>query len=116
MGSSQETVTHFLEQLDALDVRARAMFGEFAVYCDEKVVVLVCNDRLFLKPTDAFDSFAIELERCPPYPGAKDYLVLDERTVQDRAQLLRLVQATADALPKPKPKKAKKKRARRKGK
>jgi len=55
MSTSKETVAFLLAQLEPLDVRARAMFGEFGAYCDEKFVALVCDDTFFLKPTDAAD-------------------------------------------------------------
>jgi len=32
-------------------VRYRKMFGEYALYCNEKVVALVCDMQLFVKPT-----------------------------------------------------------------
>jgi TfoX/Sxy family transcriptional regulator of competence genes len=102
MSSSKDTVADVLEALAPLAVRARSMFGEYGIYCDEKIVALVCDDRVFLKPTIAADALSAKLEACPPYPGAKDYLILDDRFMRDRAQFKRLVQATADALPAPK--------------
>ena len=55
MSTSKETVAFLLAQLEPLDMRARAMFGEYGVYCDEKFVALVCDDTFFLKPTHAAD-------------------------------------------------------------
>ena len=109
MSTRPENVEELLELLAPLDVRARAMFGEYGVYCDDKFIACVCDDRFFLKPTPAADRVSGELEACPPYPGAKDYWLLDDRFLSDRARARKLVQATADALPKPKPKKPKKK-------
>ena len=34
-------------------VSARKMFGEYGVYCDGKIVGLVCDDQLFVKVTEA---------------------------------------------------------------
>lgn len=107
MSTSKEIIAVILDALVPLHVRARAMFGEYGIYCDEKIVALVCDDRFYLKPTAAVDSLAVDLERCPPYPGAKDFLILDDRCMQDRAQFQRLIQATADELPAPKPKQPK---------
>jgi len=108
VSTSKDVIASLLEALAPLRVRARAMFGGYGFYCDEKIVALVCDDRFFLKPTAAVDALAIELEACPAYPGSRDYLIVDDRFMQDRAQFQRLVQATADALPAPKPKKPKK--------
>ncbi len=38
MATSKDTVAYVLEQLEPLDVRARAMFGEYGFYCDNKIV------------------------------------------------------------------------------
>ena len=103
MSSNAQTVDDLLTLLAPLNVRARAMFGEYVVYCDEKVVVLICDDRYFLKPTAAVEAAGLTLEPCPPYPGAKDSLLISDRLLADRSGLRSLVQATADTLPVPKP-------------
>ncbi len=52
MASSQGTVDFIVEQMaSAGTVSARKMFGEYGIYCDGKMVALVCDDRLFVKPT-----------------------------------------------------------------
>jgi hypothetical protein len=52
MASDLGFVEYVCDQMrDAGRVRFRKMFGEFAVYCDDKVVALVCDDQLFVKPT-----------------------------------------------------------------
>ena len=99
MATSKDTVAHLLEQLEPLDVRARAMFGEYGLYCDEKIVALVCDDTFFLKPSPASASLGIHLVPAPPYPGAKEYFVIGAAIIEDDEQLRRVVQATADALP-----------------
>ncbi len=104
MATSKVTVAHLLEQLEPLDVRARAMFGEYGVYCDEKIVALVCDDTFFLKPSSATASLGIHLMPAPPYPGAKEYFVIGAAIIEDDEQFRRIVRATADALPAPKPK------------
>jgi TfoX/Sxy family transcriptional regulator of competence genes len=101
MATSRETVAIVLEQLEPLDVRARAMFGEYGFYCDEKIVGLICDDTVFIKPTAASDG----LPEGPPYPGAKHYRVADEALIADADAFRAIIRATADALPAPKPKK-----------
>ena len=86
----------------------KKMFGEYALYVDEKVVAFACDNSLFIKPTDAAARLAPGLPQRPPYPGAKNYPVADE-LLDDGDELRRLIIATADALPAPKPKKAAKK-------
>ncbi len=83
MSTSKETVARILEQLEPLDVRARAMFGEYGLYCDEKIVGLICGDVLFVKPTEVSTEFGSEADLAPPYPGAKDYYRVTEERLQD---------------------------------
>jgi TfoX/Sxy family transcriptional regulator of competence genes len=82
------------------------MFGEYAIYCDEKVVGFICDDALFLKPTSADPALFDRTEPAPPYPGAKDYHRVPGDALEDREWLGEAVQATADALPQPKEKTA----------
>jgi TfoX/Sxy family transcriptional regulator of competence genes len=43
-------IDYLLDQLSNLpNVRVRRMFGAYALYCDEKVVALVCDNQLFGK-------------------------------------------------------------------
>lgn len=77
------------------------MFGEYGFYCDNKIVGLICNDTVFIKPTPASDG----MQEAPPYTGAKDYRVADDALLADSTGFRALIQATADALPAPKPKK-----------
>ncbi len=108
MATTKETVTFLLEQLAPLEVRARAMFGEYGLYCDERVVGFICDDLLFIKPSSGDTDFAAETIGAPPYPGAKDYWLVNGSQVDNPEWLQSFVQATADALPKPKPKAKKK--------
>jgi hypothetical protein len=73
MSTNKDTVARILEQLEPLDVRARAMFGEYGLYCDEKVVGLICGDVLYVKPTEISAEFGSDADLAPPYPGAKEY-------------------------------------------
>lgn len=103
VSTRQSTVDFLLEQLRAAGaVRARKMFGEYALYCDEKVVALVCDDRLFVKPTEQGRAFLGSVEEAPPYPGSKPFFVIEE----DRDWMTKLVSITALALPVPKRKKS----------
>lgn len=85
----------------------KRMFGEYALYLDDKVVAFACDDSLFLKPTEPGRGLLPSVTLGKPYPEAKDYYVLDEYL--DDAELLhRVLQATADALPVPKSRAVKK--------
>ena len=87
----------------------KRMFGEYALYLDEKVVAFACDNCLLLKPTPEGKALLPRVTLGKPYPEAKDYYALDEY-LDDTDLLQRLIQATADALPAPKPKAPKKPR------
>jgi len=103
MGSSLDTVQYIVDQAGlGRRLSFRKMFGEFALYLEGKVVALVCDDQLFLKPTDQARAFLVDVRPAPPYPGAKDYFLLtDELDDPDRLREALLV--TAEALPAPEP-------------
>ena len=85
----------------------KRMFGEYALYLDDKVVAFACDNSLLLKPTEPGRAALPTVTLGKPYPEAKDYFVLDE-FLDDTALLQRLLQVTFDALPAPKPKPTKK--------
>jgi TfoX/Sxy family transcriptional regulator of competence genes len=108
MASKQSTIDFLLDQLSSLgDVSARKMFGEYALYCNGKVVALVCDDNLYVKPTNAGREFITDLEEAPPYPGAKHYFLISADFWDDKEWLQELIVKTAEELPLPKPKKLK---------
>ena len=107
MSTDPGTVAFIEDQLAGLRVRTLRMFGEYGIYCDEKIVGLICDDTLFLKPTSADPALFARTEPGPPYPGAKDYHRIPGDALEDREWLGAAVQATADALPSPREKKPK---------
>lgn len=108
MATRQETADFLTQQVsDAGNVRNQKMFGEYALYCNEKVVALICDDKLFVKSTDAGKDYAENPEEAPPYTGSKPFLLIEESRWEDRTWLTELIRITAAALPMPKPKKTK---------
>jgi TfoX/Sxy family transcriptional regulator of competence genes len=100
-------VEFICEQLrEVPGVSHRKLFGEYAIYLGQKVVALVCDDQLFLKPTAAGLALLEAPVEAPPYPGAKPYFVIDE-FVDDSEFLATLFRATEGEVPEPKPKKPK---------
>ena len=106
--TTQKTVDFLLEQMaGAGDVSARPMFGEFGIYCDGKIVALVCGNELYVKPTAAGRAFIGEVTEAPPYQGAKPSLLIDSELWDNADWLTKLITVTCAELPLPKPKKPK---------
>lgn len=79
MATRRETLEFILAKLrDPRRFVARAMFGEYALYADGKVVALVCDDRLYVKIVPASRALEIHCEKGEPYPGAKPHYVVEE--------------------------------------
>ena len=99
MATSAHTMDLLLENLESIPmIRSRKMFGEYALYVNDKVVAFVCDDRLLLKITDASTSMVRTKATGKPYPGAKDYYHIDENDWDDREYMTELITATAASL------------------
>lgn len=99
MASKLTTVNFILEQIaGAGDVTAKKMFGEYGIYCDGVIVALVCDDQLFIKPTDTGKRFIGKYTEKSPYPGAKPYLFISGEKWDDDEWLTKVVKITAEQL------------------
>jgi TfoX/Sxy family transcriptional regulator of competence genes len=107
MASTQDFVDYILEQIENVGVITyRKMFGEYALYCGRKVVALICDNQLFIKPTAGGKAFIGNVTEAPAYPGAKmSYLIGDN--LDNSEWISELIRITASELPEPKPKKKK---------
>lgn len=104
MASDQSFVEFIADQMEAAGcISYRKMFGEYAVYCDGKVVALICDNQLFIKPTARGRSYIGKVHEAPPYPGASMYFLIED-AYEDREWLSGLIRTTAEELPAPKPK------------
>jgi TfoX/Sxy family transcriptional regulator of competence genes len=111
MASSIDTVQYIVDQAGlGRRLAFKKMFGEYALYLDDKVVALICDDQLFLKPTAEALAFLGKVIEAPPYPGAKKYFLLVSE-VDDPERLGTALQITARGLPEPRPKRSKSKSA-----
>jgi TfoX/Sxy family transcriptional regulator of competence genes len=108
MASDLSFVEYVRDQMHGAGaVTFKKMFGEYALYIDEKIVALVCDNQLFVKPTEAGRALLGTVTEAPPYPGAKPQLLITEQ-LEDQELIVGLMRATAAELPTPKPKAAKK--------
>lgn len=106
MSSSLPEVERIVAAIGAAgDVTYKKMFGEFGIYCDGKMIAMVCDDRFYVKRTQTGYDFWGEHEEDLPYPGAKPLMVLSDGDFRDRRKLVELMRITFAELPAPKPKK-----------
>ena len=104
MASDLDFVEFVTDQIhDECEMSFRKMFGEYALYSKGKVVALICDNQLFIKPTKAGKEYIGEYIEAPAYPGAKPSLLIQDQ-IEDREWLSELMLITEKELPKPKPK------------
>ena len=107
MASNVDLVQYIADQCaGAGEIMTKKMFGDSGIDCDGKIFGLICDDCLYIKPTDAVRPLLRSVELRPPYEGAKDYFLIAD--VDDSDYLAMLVRETCKVLPEPKPKKKKK--------
>lgn len=106
MSTSRDYLDFILEQLSPLEeVTHRAMMGEYILYYRGRIAAYLCDDRLLAKPVAAARALLPQAPMEPPYPGAKDMLVVED--VDNSAFLTELFETMYPQLPPPKAKAAK---------
>ena len=107
MASNQNFVDFVIEQIKYPgEITAKKMFGEYGIYADGKIFGLICDNKLFIKPTVSGRKFIGNVVEAPPYEGAKpSFLIEDE--IENSDWLSELIMISLKELPSPKPKKKK---------
>ncbi|MDD2993547.1 MAG: TfoX/Sxy family protein [Pygmaiobacter sp.] len=106
MASSPEFVTYVCEQVAPCGiVRSRKMFGEYMIYVNDRPLLLVCDNTVFIKKLPCVATLLAAAEVGIPYPGAKEYYILD---IDDRTLSHKVVAALLPFVDLPKPRKHKK--------
>ncbi len=106
MSTQKETVEFILEKLgEPGRFAVRAMFGEYALYADGKVVGLICDDQLYVKILPESKELESICEKDEAYPGSKLYYVVEEGELSRLKILPEILFDIAKSLPAKKPKK-----------
>lgn len=107
MASNKDFAQFIADQFDQIDgLVCKRMFGEFGVFSNNKIFALICDNKLFIKPTKSGKDFIGKVVEASPYPGAKNSFLIEDR-IEDKAWLTQLAKITISELPEPKPKKKK---------
>ena len=95
MASTKEYLEYVLEQLSEVDgLRYRPMMGEYLIYCRNRLVGGVYDDRLLVKPTKSALALMPDAPREEPYPGGRPMLLVTE--MENKRLLQELLEAMAD--------------------
>jgi TfoX/Sxy family transcriptional regulator of competence genes len=96
-----------MEQIkNAGEITAKKMFGEYGIYANGKIFGLICDNKLYIKPTISGREFIGNVVEAPPYEGAKTSFLIEDK-IEDSDWISELVRISLKELPAPKPKKKK---------
>ena len=99
MSNRPETLEGLREAFEPLPIRLQPMFGEHAIYCDDRIFGFVCDDVLLLKLVPEAEELTAELPRGEAYPGSKPYGVVDGDRMRDVDWLHEVAQTIAATQP-----------------
>ena len=80
-------------------IRFKYMFWEYAIYKDNVVIWLICDDIFFIKITTGTKEILWEnYQTWIPYPKAKPQFQLDESIIEDKELLRNIIEACRNDL------------------
>lgn len=82
-------------------VHYKKMFGEYLVYVNDKPVLLVCDNTVYVKKLDKLVALMDNASCGVPYQGAKEHYILD---VEDSELTAKVIQILERVTPLPKKK------------
>lgn len=78
MATSPDYIEFVCEQIKGdWNVRFKKMFGEYMVYVNDKPVLLVCDNTVYVKRIKELSTLLQGAESGIPYDGAKEHYILD---------------------------------------
>lgn len=106
MATTESYIKFVCEQIEGVGViRYKKMFGEYMVYVNDKPVLLVCDNTVYVKKLPEIEELMSGAECGVPYDSAKEHYILD---IEDRELTAKAVEILERITPVPK-KRSKKK-------
>ncbi|CCV63815.1 Regulator of competence-specific genes [Alteracholeplasma palmae J233] len=81
MATDLSYIEFVCEYLKGYDYRYKKMFGEYMIYINDKPILLVCDNTVFVKMHESIKDYTQNLDTGYPYNGAKEHYILD---IEDR--------------------------------
>jgi len=106
MATTPNFIEYICEQIAGVgDVRYKKMFGEYMVYINNKPILLVCDNTVFVKQLDCIAEEMKNADKGFPYSGAKEHYVLDIEDAEFSKSIICILEPVTP-LPKPRKNKA----------
>ena len=101
MATTVDFIEYVCAQIEGTGaVRYKKMFGEYMVYVNDKPLLLVCDNTVFVKMLPVLNELMTGAEKGFPYNGAKEHYILDI----DNAEFAKEIAAVMEqVIPLPKP-------------
>ncbi len=78
MATTQDFIEFVCEQIHGnYNIRYKKMFGEYMVYVNDKPILLVCDNTVFVKKLNEIENLLKNADVGVPYNGAKEHYILD---------------------------------------
>ena len=78
MSNSQDFIDFLIDQIDTRwKIRSKKMFGEYMVYINEKPILLICDNTVYVKQLDCISSLIAVESKGYPYKGSKEHYIVD---------------------------------------
>lgn len=105
MATSQDYIEFVCGQIKGdYSVRYKKMFGEYMVYANDKPVLLVCDNCVYVKILNELSDLMNDADRGIPYDGSKEHYVLD---IENSDPVSKVIEVLERITPLPKPRKKK---------
>jgi TfoX/Sxy family transcriptional regulator of competence genes len=105
MATSPDFIEFVYDQIDVeWNKRYKKMFGEYMVYVNEKPLLLVCDNTVYVKKLECIQPLLVEEQCGCPYKGAKEHYIID---CEDRDLLNTVIAELEKVVPIPVKKKKK---------
>jgi len=105
MATTVDFIEYVCEQISGTgDVRHKKMFGEYMVYVNDKPILLVCENTVYVKQLDCIADDMKNAEKGFPYKGAKEHYILDIGNAELSGRIIGILEPLT---PVPKPRKKK---------
>lgn len=93
MATAKDYLDFVCTQLEGIrGVDYKRMFGEYQIYVNDRPVLLVCDNTVFVKNHPTLAHLLAEAPGGLPYPGAKPQKVLDIENRALTAQVLEILE------------------------
>lgn len=102
MSSSIDFIEFVNEQLRMYpNRRYRKMFGDYMFYINDKPLLLICDDTVYIKKLPEIADLMQNANSGIPYKGAKEHYILDIEDLDLCEQIINIIEPITP-LPKPK--------------